>query len=101
MELKNGTIRILASVSYYAFFETYYGLESKVANYPRIVIDPTFNEEAFQKLLKDICSPSYTLTPKRRIETVNAIGLKSKRGKDGAQWLIRLLPVILKYEMIY
>ena len=42
-----------------------------------------FNEEAFQKLLKDVRSPSYTLTPKRWIETVNAIGLESKRGKNG------------------
>lgn len=42
-----------------------------------------FNEQAFQKLLKDVRSPSYTLTPKRWIETVNAIGLESKRGKNG------------------
>ncbi len=42
-----------------------------------------FNEKAFQKLLKDVRSPSYTLTPKRWIETVNAIGLESKRGKNG------------------
>lgn len=41
------------------------------------------NEKAFQKLLKDVRSPSYTLTPKRWIETVNAIGLESKRGKNG------------------
>ena len=42
-----------------------------------------FNEEAFQKLLKDVRSPSYTLTPKRWIETVTAIGLESKRDKNG------------------
>ena len=42
-----------------------------------------FNEEAFQKLLKDVRSPSYTLTPKRWTETVNAIGIESKRGKNG------------------
>ena len=42
-----------------------------------------FNEEAFQTLLKDVRSPSYTLTPKRWIETVNAVGLESKRGKNG------------------
>lgn len=42
-----------------------------------------FNEEAFKKLLKDVRSPSYTLTPKRWIESVNAIGLESKRGKKG------------------
>lgn len=42
-----------------------------------------FNEEAFQKLLKDVRSPSYTLTPKRWIETVNAIEIESKRGKNG------------------
>lgn len=42
-----------------------------------------FNEEAFQKLLKDVRSPSYTLKPKRWIETVNAIGIESKQGKNG------------------
>lgn len=42
-----------------------------------------FNEKAFQTLLKDVWSPSYTLTPKRWIETVNAIGLESRRGKNG------------------
>lgn len=42
-----------------------------------------FNEEAFQKLLKDVRSPSYTLTPNKWIETVNANGLEFKRGKNG------------------
>ena len=40
-------------------------------------------QQYFQKLLKDVRSPSYTLTPKKWIETVNAIGLESKRGKNG------------------
>ena len=40
------------------------------------------NEDAFQKLLKDIRSPSYTLTPKRWSKAVNAIGLESKRGQS-------------------
>ena len=42
-----------------------------------------FNESAFQQLLIDARSPSYTLTPKKWIESVNAIGLTSKRGKNG------------------
>ena len=42
-----------------------------------------FDEKAFQKLLKDVRLPSYTLTPKRWIETVNAIGIESKQGKNG------------------
>lgn len=42
-----------------------------------------FNEAAFQKLLIDARSPSYTLTPSRWISTVNAIGITAKRGKNG------------------
>lgn len=42
-----------------------------------------FNEAAFQKLLIDVRSPSYTLTPSRWVSTVNAIGITSKRGKNG------------------
>lgn len=45
--------------------------------------NPDFDEKAFQQLLIDIRSPSYTLTPKKWISTVNAIGLNSKRGKSG------------------
>lgn len=45
--------------------------------------NPNFKKEAFKQLLIDVRSPSYTLTPKRWIETVNAIGLESKRGKNG------------------
>ncbi len=42
-----------------------------------------FNEQAFQQLLVDVRSPSYTLTPVRWIERVNAVGIISKRGKNG------------------
>lgn len=45
--------------------------------------NPDFNESAFQQLLIDARSPSYTLPPKKWIESVNAIGLTSKRGKNG------------------
>ena len=37
--------------------------------------NPNFNESSFQQLLIDARSPSYTLTPKKWIESVNAIGL--------------------------
>ena len=40
-----------------------------------------FDEQAFQQLLFDVRSPSYTLTPARWIERVNAVGITSKRGK--------------------
>ncbi len=42
-----------------------------------------FDEEAFAKLLIDVKSPAYTLTPTKWIEAVGAIGLSSKRGKGG------------------
>ena len=42
-----------------------------------------FDESAFQQLLTEIRSPSYTLTPTKWIKTVNATGLTSKRGKNG------------------
>lgn len=42
-----------------------------------------FDERAFQQLLVDVRSPSYTLTPARWIERVNAVGIISKRGKTG------------------
>ncbi|MCH5320796.1 MAG: KilA-N domain-containing protein [Eubacterium sp.] len=42
-----------------------------------------FDETAFKKLLIDVRSPSYTLTPSKWIKEVNAIGLTSKRGKNG------------------
>lgn len=42
-----------------------------------------FDESAFEKLIIDVRSPSYTLTPSKWIDTVNAIGLTSKRGKNG------------------
>ena len=42
-----------------------------------------FDEQAFQQLLFDVRSPSYTLTPARWIERVSAIGIISKRGKNG------------------
>lgn len=45
--------------------------------------NPNFDEQAFQQLLVDVRSPSYTLTPVRWIERVNAIGIISKRGKNG------------------
>jgi hypothetical protein len=43
--------------------------------------NPNFNEQAFQQLLVDVRSPSYTLTPARWIKRVNAAGIISKRGK--------------------
>lgn len=43
----------------------------------------SFDQKAFQKLLIDVRSPSYTLTPKKWIEATNAIGIESKRGKNG------------------
>ena len=45
--------------------------------------NPNFDEQAFQQLLVDVRSPSYTLTPVRWIERVNAVGIISKRGKKG------------------
>ena len=45
--------------------------------------NPSFDEQAFQQLLVDVRSPSYTLTPVRWIERVNAVGIISKRGKKG------------------
>ena len=42
-----------------------------------------FDEQAFQQLLVDVRSPSYTLTPVRWIERVNAVGIISRRGKNG------------------
>ena len=45
--------------------------------------NPGFDEQAFQQLLVDVRSPSYTLTPVRWIERVNAVGIISKRGKKG------------------
>lgn len=45
--------------------------------------NPEFDESAFEKLIVDVRSPSYTLTPSKWIDTVNAIGLTSKRGKNG------------------
>ena len=45
--------------------------------------NPNFDEQAFQQLLVDVRSPSYTLTPVRWIERVNAVGVISKRGKNG------------------
>ena len=45
--------------------------------------NPNFDEQAFQQLLIDVRSPSYTLTPVRWIERVNAVGIISRRGKNG------------------
>ena len=45
--------------------------------------NPNFDEQAFQQLLVDVRSPSYTLTPVRWIERVNAVGIISRRGKNG------------------
>ena len=45
--------------------------------------NPSFDEQAFQQLLVDVRSPSYTLTPVRWIERVNAVGIISRRGKNG------------------
>ena len=45
--------------------------------------NPSFDEQAFQQLLVDVRSPSYTLTPARWIEKVNSVGIISKRGKNG------------------
>lgn len=42
-----------------------------------------FDEQAFQQLLVDVRSPLYTLTPARWIERVNAVGIISRRGKNG------------------
>lgn len=45
--------------------------------------NPNFDEQAFQQLLVDVRSPSYTLTLVRWIERVNAVGITSKQGKAG------------------
>ena len=45
--------------------------------------NPNFDEQAFQQLLVDVRSPAYTLTPARWIERVNAVGIISRRGKNG------------------
>ena len=45
--------------------------------------NPNFDEQASQQLLVDVRSPSYTLTPVRWIERVNAVGIISRRGKNG------------------
>ena len=43
----------------------------------------SFDKQAFQQLLVDVRSPSYTLPPIRWIEKTNAIGITSKWGKNG------------------
>lgn len=48
--------------------------------------NPNFDEQVFQQLLVDVRFPSYTLTPVRWIERVNAIGIISKRGKNGGTY---------------
>ncbi len=45
--------------------------------------NPEFDESAFEIFIMDVRSPSYTLTPSKWIDTVSAIGLTSKRGKNG------------------
>ncbi len=45
--------------------------------------NPDFNETAFQKLVLDAKTPQFTLTPKKWIDTTNAIGIISKQGKGG------------------
>lgn len=42
-----------------------------------------FDKDEFQKVLFDMRSPSYTLTPKKWISKTRAIGIVSKRGKYG------------------
>ena len=41
----------------------------------------TFNEAAFQKLVVDVKTPQFTLTPKQWIDLTNAISITSKQGK--------------------
>lgn len=45
--------------------------------------NPNFNEEGLQKLVLDSKTPQFTLTPKKWIDTTNAVGIISKRGKGG------------------
>lgn len=42
-----------------------------------------FDKDEFQKVLTDMRSPSYTLTPKKWISKTGAIGIVSKQGKYG------------------
>lgn len=42
-----------------------------------------FNEATFQKLVVDAKTPRFTLTPKKWIDMMNAIGITSKQGKGG------------------
>lgn len=45
--------------------------------------NPKFDEQSYLKLVKDVRSPKFTLTPKKWIDATNAIGITSKQGKGG------------------
>jgi hypothetical protein len=45
--------------------------------------NPEFGEAECNQLLEAMKTPSFTVTPKRWIETTKAIGLQSKQGKNG------------------
>lgn len=45
--------------------------------------NPNFDEQSYLKLVKDVRSPKFTLTPKKWIDATNAIGITSKQGKGG------------------
>ncbi len=47
----------------------------------------------------DVRSPSYTLTPSKWIDTVNAIDLTSKRGKNGCTMAHPFLACDCDFEM--
>ncbi len=45
--------------------------------------NPKFDEQSYLKLVKDVRSQKFTLTPKKWIDATNAIGITSKQGKGG------------------
>ncbi len=42
-----------------------------------------FNESAYKKIVSDMKTPQFTLTPKKWVDMTNAIGITSKQGKGG------------------
>lgn len=45
--------------------------------------NPDFDEQSYRKLVKDVKSPQYTLSPKKWIDATHAMGITSKQGKGG------------------
>jgi len=50
--------------------------------------NPNFNNEGYEKLLKELKEQNSILTPKRWIEATSAIGIISKQGKSGGTYVV-------------